>query len=577
MLACADFETTTLVNDCRVWAYGICEIGNPTNFIYGTSLDEFMFIHCANKRENHTFYFHNLKFDGEFIFYWLFRNGFTHVKNRKELVKNTFCTLISDKGAFYSTEVCFSKIGKKVNKVTFYCSLKILNFSVDKIGKNFDLGVNKLEVDKSFYKLDRPVGHVLTQLEIDYLRNDVEVVARALDVMFNEGMTEMTIGSNALSEYKNIVGKQNFNKTFPIPSYDADVRQAYKGGWTYLNPKFKDKSIKDGIVLDVNSLYPHVMYSKKLPYGEGICFEGEYVEDKLYCLYVQKLNCMFELKEGCLPSIQIKHDLNFIPTAYLENSRDRNGVMIEVELCLTNIDLKLFLEHYEVYNLVYVNGYKFKGSIGLFKAYIDKWTKVKIESSINGNEAMRTIAKLMLNTLYGKLALNPIVRSKYPIYNNEKDKVNYMYGEYEERTPIYIPCGAFITSYAREMTIRTGQAVYDRFIYADTDSLHLVGTELPKGIIIDDNELGCWAHELTIIKGKYLRQKCYMETGYEPKKPDKIFTKVTCAGMPESCHNGVNYDNFKIGSKFDGKLQATHVSGGIVLLDNHFTIKNTLI
>ena len=27
----ADFETTTNINDCRVWAYAICEIGNKDN------------------------------------------------------------------------------------------------------------------------------------------------------------------------------------------------------------------------------------------------------------------------------------------------------------------------------------------------------------------------------------------------------------------------------------------------------------------------------------------------------------------------------------------------------------------
>ena len=37
----ADFETTTDPNDCRVWAYALSEIGNPDNFIYGNSIDEF--------------------------------------------------------------------------------------------------------------------------------------------------------------------------------------------------------------------------------------------------------------------------------------------------------------------------------------------------------------------------------------------------------------------------------------------------------------------------------------------------------------------------------------------------------
>ena len=38
----ADFETTTKIEDCRVWAYAVCEVGNTDNVIIGTSIDEFM-------------------------------------------------------------------------------------------------------------------------------------------------------------------------------------------------------------------------------------------------------------------------------------------------------------------------------------------------------------------------------------------------------------------------------------------------------------------------------------------------------------------------------------------------------
>jgi hypothetical protein len=34
--------------------------------------------------------------------------------------------------------------------------------------------------------------------------------------------------------------------------------------------------------------------------------------------------------------------------------------------------------------------------------------------------------------------------------------------------------------YARNVTIRTTQKLYDRIIYCDTDSIHLVGTEIPE-------------------------------------------------------------------------------------------------
>jgi hypothetical protein len=554
MLYTADFETTTDPADCRVWAYGICEIGNSDNFTYGNDINDFM--KWANEHGKATVYFHNLKFDGEFILCWLFENGFKYVNDRRDLEKNTFTTLISDKGQFYSMEICFERKGKEKKSLIIYDSLKILPFSVAAIAKGFNLPISKLEID---YNETREKGHILTKEEIDYLRNDVDIVARALNTLFEQGLNKMTQGSNALYDYKQTVGNKNFNKWFPIPVYDSDIRQSYKGGFTYLNPKFKELDLTEGIVLDVNSLYPSVMYYQPLPYGEGIFFKGKYKKDKIYNLYVQMFTCQFELKPGYIPTIQLKNNLSFIPTQYLESSDGE-----DVTLCLTNVDLELFMEHYDVFNIEYHSGWKFKSTIGLFKDYIDKWNKVKMESTLNGNKAMRTLAKLMLNALYGKFALNPNVQSKIPWYDN--GIVKYKLGEKETRDPIYIPVGTFITAWARHKTISSAQKVYDRFVYADTDSLHLIGTEIPDMLEVDPVKLGAWKHESTFTRARFLRQKSYIE------EIDGVLN-ITCAGMPDRCYQFVTWDNFHSGMSYAGKLGMTHVKGGIVLKDIPFSIK----
>ena len=156
------------------------------------------------------------------------------------------------------------------------------------------------------------------------------------------------------------------------------------------------------------------MYYEKLPYGEGIFYEGEYQEDKIYTLYIQMIRCNFELKEGFLPTIQLKNTLGFKPTEYVTDSND-----LDVTMCLTSVDLELFLKHYNVYNLEFIGGWKFKASDKLFRDYIDKWGKIKEESGKNGNVGMKTLAKLMLNSLYGKFALNPQVTSKIPVFDGE--------------------------------------------------------------------------------------------------------------------------------------------------------------
>ena len=401
----ADFETTTDINDCRVWAYAICEVGNPDNFIYGNSIEDFMKI-LANNESNDKYYFHNLKFDGEFIFSYILNQGFEYVPSKKERKSKSFSCIISDTGQFYQIEIYFKVTKKHTNKVTILDSLKLLNFSVDKIAKDFKLPINKLSID---YKAKREVGHILTPEEISYIRNDVEIMARALKIMFDEGLTKMTIGSNALSIYKEM--NQRFDTYFPVlpAEVDKDIRRSYKGGFTYLNPLYKEKEVGYGNIYDVNSLYPSVMYYEDMPIGNPEFFKGEYQYDPLYPLYIVTLSCSFKLKKGKIPTIQLKRNLHYLPTEYIETT---NG---DIEtFTLTNIDLELFLSHYDVEDLMYHSGWKFKSTKGLFCSYIDMYTNLKINSKKEGNGALYLIAKLMLNSLYGKFGLNPEMRSKYP-------------------------------------------------------------------------------------------------------------------------------------------------------------------
>lgn len=573
----ADFETTTDPNDCRVWAYAICEIGNINNFYYGNSINDFIEF-CKNKRENYILYFHNLKFDGEYIFNYLLNNDYKCIKDKKDREDKTFTTLISDTGQFYSIEIFFETKNKKhINKVTIYDSLKILNFSVDKIAKDFNLPIRKLELD---YHANREIGHILTSEEIDYIRNDVEIMARALDFMFNENLNKMTIGSDALHNYKEM--NTNFSKYFPILPYeiDLDIRRSYKGGFTYLNDVYKEKETGSGIVLDVNSLYPSVMKYEKLPFGEPLYFEGAYKEDTLYSLYIQTFSCSFELKKGKIPSIQIKNNLSFLPNEYIKSS---NGDI--VTLTLTNIDLKLFFENYNVYDLTYHNGWKFKGIKGLFTKYIDYWSERKINAKKEKNNVLYIISKLMLNSLYGKFGLNPNVQGKYP-YLNEDGIVKYKMYPKEIRDSIYIPVASFITSYARNKTIRTSQAIKDYtiknynkdyYIYSDTDSIHLLDIDeniLKSFVDIDDYKLGAWKIESKFVKGKYIRQKCYIELGYD----DKL--NVTVAGLPKKLGKYVTFENFNKRMQIlandtekEHKLTFKHVKGGVILADTDFSIK----
>ena len=575
MSFCADFETLVSEQETRVWAWAVKDIDSE-RFVYGNSMGSFIQF-C--KLNPDTYYFHNLKFDGEFIISWLLNNGYSY-SHKRRLKSKQFTAIIADTGQWYSLTLC---INTKV-KIKFLDSLKILPLSVAQIAKAFSLPMEKLKID---YLADRPINHELTQEEIAYIHNDVSIVAGALQQMFAQGLTSMTQASNAMQDYKGSIGAKYYKHWFPVFSLelDADMRQCYKGGFTYLNPKYKEKDIGAGIVLDVNSLYPSVMYNELLPYAIPRKFEGKYIPNDDFPLYIQYFSCYFELKPGHIPTLQMKHSAFFKQNEYIVSSKGR-----DYNLCMTNVDLELFLAHYDVYGVEWQYGYMFMGAKGMFKSYIDKWTEIKINADMEGNNGLRQIAKLQLNSLYGRFGLNPNCTRKMP-FLSESGIVKYATGEAETRNPVYLPMAAFITAYARYKTITSAQMVYDRFVYADTDSLHLLGTELPN-LEIHDTKLGAWKHESTFDKARFIRQKCYIEHWIMHKNKQTDTNNITCAGLPKNCiyackiyklkkfknlkavnYKKIDFSNFHTGMKSFGKLVPKHVVGGIVLFGTDFTIK----
>lgn len=505
-----------------------------------------------------TFYFHNLKFDGSFIIDYLFRLGYQWSANNK-LKEKEFSTLISDSGMWYQIKIRFpdDKSGMS-NEVTIYDSLKLIPMPIADIPKTFNVGLEKLELD---YDGNREEGHELTEEEKIYIRNDTLILARAIKFMKSEGMTKLTTASNAMSDYKKRTGTKEFKRMFPKLNSmeDFDIRKSYKGGFTYLNPKYKNAKVGQGTVYDVNSMYPWAMRECLLPFGKPWYYSGKYEDDEIYPLYVQCLTCEFKLKPGHIPSIQIKHSYIYSDTEYLTQS---DG---ETVLYLTSVDLKLFFDNYDVKLYEWNGGYKFMAQKGMFTDYIDYWYHEKDENKKTGNTGRVKIAKLMLNSLYGKFGSNPKGRSKIPYFDEEKDKVCFKMGPVEDMNAYYLPVATFITSYARDKIIRAAERFGDRFIYADTDSLHVLGTE-PVDIDVDEHRLGAFKIEEKFDRAIFIRQKTYMEIFGDKKD-------IKCAGMPKKVKSAVTEENFHVDSEFTGKLMPKVIPGGVVLTETTFKIK----
>ena len=637
-----DFETTVYrgQDHTEVWASAVVELGSEAVQIFH-SIDE-TYNYLLSLNTNIVIWYHNLKFDGAFWLSYLIHDlKYVHAYDKlnvggswekdRDMPNKSIKYSISDRGQWYTI-----KIKKSKHIIEIRDSLKLLPFSVKRIGESFG---TKHKKGNMTYEGFRYAGCYISDEERKYIANDVLVVKEALEIMFNEGHTKLTIGSCCLQEYKSILGSKYFSALFPpldsftldesfkYPNADAYIRRSYKGGWCYL-VKGKESQIKhNGITADVNSLYPSVMSSESgsiYPIGEPTFWSGNYIPDKAkdgHHYFFVRLKTRFYLRDGFLPTIQIKHDRSYKPTEWLETSDitdratgkkyqyyvDENGEKHPaiVELLLTMIDYQMLLKHYELKDFEILDGCYFKAKSGIFDEYIDKYRKIKMESK----GARRELAKLFLNNLYGKMATNDNSSFKMA-YEKPDGSLGFDIIEEHNKKVGFIAVGSAITSYARYFTITAAQRNYygkdeSGFIYADTDSIHCdLKPEELVGIPVDANAFCHWKLEATWDTAYFTRQKTYIEhvTEENLKPVDKPYYNIKCAGMPDRCKQLLDMSmrgiyptadelddyteeeldflktkrtlkDFDIGLRVPGKLLPKRISGGIILVDTPYEMR----
>lgn len=638
-----DFETTTYPGQqfTEVWAAACVEEKSEDVKIFH-SIDE-QFYYFTSLNCSLTAFYHNLKFDGSFWIPFLLKIGLKQGLEKtgpgdldltftetKDMPEKTFIYSISALGQWYRIIIKYN--GKLIE---IRDSLKMLPFSLKVIGKSFQTRHQKLEMEYTGY---RYAGCDITDDEREYIKNDVLVLKEAMEIVREQGHTKLTIGSCCLAEYKRTIGAKYYSIYHPnLYNISIDenlfqqktagdyIHKAYKGGWCYLVKGKESKIFKNGTTADVNSLYPSMMSSRSgnfFPVGEPTFWHGNYIPEEITIekYFFIRIKCRFKLKEGKLPFIQIKDNLLYRPREMLETSdiyslskkkyyshyRNLDGEIVPaiVTLTLTQTDYKLFLEHYEVTDFEILSGCYFDVSIGIFDTYIDHYKKIKLESK----GAIRELAKLFLNNLYGKMASNKDSSFKVA-YQKDDGSIGFYTVSESDKEPGYIAIGAAITSYARNFTIRAAQANYNGpdkpgFIYADTDSIHCdLHPEEIKGIKVDEKEFCCWKLEACWDKAYFVRPKTYIEhvTHENQKTVEKPFYSVKCAGMPQKCKElfvrsmtgdtanipdsytkeDIDFINvkrgledFNIGLKVPGKLLPKRIPGGIVLVDTTYIMRN---
>ena len=245
------------------------------------------------------------------------------------------------------------------------------------------------------------------------------------------------------------------------------------------------------------------------------------------------------------------------------------------------VDLAIMMRQYDVDVLSWDGGWMFSAYEHMFDEYINYWKNIK-ETSKGG---MRQLAKWMLNKLYGKFGSSPENVIKRPSLT-EDGVLTFEAIQGAPRNLVYLPVAVWTTAYARQALFDAIDTNRSRFVYCDTDSMHLLGTQDPAGIKLHDTHFCAWKVEGDFLKARHLHAKAYMWYFHKSKSPTYGWQCV-CAGATENIRRGMAWEDFyegyrnyivlpngeKVIRPGMGKMRPERVPGGVILKDGFWSIK----
>lgn len=486
-------------------------------------------------------------YDGETYRYFKTAKKFFKflIENKNELPKDIFAHNGGkfDFAFFYSELLANPKIkvnsiiprGSSVLSISFsigkkeFCfrdSLALLPFSLKALTEGFDVDTKKGEWDHS-------KTNGLTQELIDYNESDCRGLHEVLTKFWSQDVIKKagqayTIASQALKVYQTFMDDDHERCSKTI---DKFCRGAYFGGRTEIfKPVHSGKTkLKE---YDINSMYPYVMKEMEYPVGKGI-FTLEEIEGKLgiyecdvVCpqgLYIPVLGILYNGKY-CFPSGSFTGRWT---SEEIKLARSK-GYCVEVK-----------------------RGVYWETSKKIFKNYVD--TLYAMRQSAKKGSVQDIVCKLLLNSLYGRFALN--CDRENMCFELEENSKQYMSLEIEGETIdlfkkeiqldswTYSPWAVFVTSYAR---IHLYSFFGDDVYYCDTDSIFTTRD------IESSKELGGLKFENEYESAVFLLPKTYSLEGQKRKIAMKGFEKKL---MDQVSHN--DFINF-----FEGELKMLSVKRG---------------
>lgn len=500
----ADFETTQPDENNSVSVYLWCVVRGKFKQ-YGETIESF--IDFLNTLKRSVLYFHNLKFDFSYIQYYLIKNNIQY-------------KILEKKGTIYQV---------KFFDIELRDSMNFLPMPLKEVGKNYCKIHQKTSIDYNVKK-----GHKATEIEIEYCFNDCYVIEEGL-TNYLESMKQILLENGCVDSASKVNKKLTnagisfeafkelscFREACPKTTqneYDL-FKGAYRGGFVYSNPK---GIIEDVQMIDCNSMYPFIYSTIDMPFGFPIVCDS--MEDlKRFKFSIFKLLIKYELKPGYIAII----GGGFGKYGGINYKSTSEGLFEELTICST--DFELIKEFYDIeYQFVWGVGFQTKPEF--FKQFAETFIKVKNKEK----GVRRNVAKVILNSPYGKTAMNGMqeVKTYYidEIENCVKSEVTGY--EVDEDTFQYLPIAIAITSGARSYLLNTAKQIgFESIYYMDTDSIKFKAKET--GIKYDPNILGAWKDEGRVKLFKTIAPKKYVYWGVSTDTETSLKIKFTCAGFSQ--------------------------------------------
>jgi len=338
--------------------------------------------------------------------------------------------------------VVMLRIEYKGKVIEFRDSFAILPVSLKNLTIDYNVEHKKLQMDYNLGINDKRF--------IEYFKNDLMGLYEVLE-QSKELLNSYTIASATMNNYlKNFYKKKVSNYSFKV---DELFRNGYYGGRVEIF-KMRGENLH---YYDVNSLYPSVMYDFEYPLIENnnIEYVNEFIPDALGYYYIR---------------VKVP-ETEYIP---LLPYRDKEGKLLFPQgtwqgwYYSPEVSKAIELG----YDVKVIKGYVFKRTDYIFREFVDYYYNIKKNSS----GAKKFIAKLMLNSLYGKFGqhreLDTFEVSEdspymYLPYLNLVRVKTLSYAKY-----IHSEIAGLITSYARlrlySLFERAGK---ENIYYCDTDSV----------------------------------------------------------------------------------------------------------